>query len=165
MTLTQKAAFDPLSATEYDELIRLATPLYARRTADDTTAVTSPLKSDPVLLLTPDINAVYTFTGWLVVNAPAAQDFKFQWVTPASSTGWWTVKNTALAAGAGTVFQSPLTWGSSATMEGAAGDILLECFGTLVTAGVAGSFQLQYAPNTAGTVTIRTNSSIELRKR
>lgn len=165
MTVNQKSAFDSLSATEYDELIRLAQPPFARSTGSDNTAVTSPLRAHPTLQITPDINSVYTFTGWLYVTAPAAQDFKMLWTVPPSAAGWWTVKNTALAATAGTVFQSPLTWASSATLEGAGGDIILECFGVLVTTGVSGLFQLTYAPNTAGTVTVGANSTIELRKR
>lgn len=164
MTVNQKGAFDSLSATEYNELIRLAQPLFARSTGSDNTAATSPLRAHPALTLTPDINSVYTFTSWIYITAPAAQDFKMLWTTPPSASGWWTVKNTALAATAGTVFQSPLTWASSATLEGAAGDIVLECFGVLVTTGVSGAFQLTYAPNTAGTVTVQANSMIELRK-
>lgn len=164
MTVNQKGAFDSLSATEYNELIRLAQPLFARSTGSDTTAVTTPFRSHPTLTLTPDINSVYTMTGWIYVTAPAAQDFKLQFAVPPSASGWMTVKNTALGGTGGTVFQSPLTWTGGAVLEGAGGDIVMEIFGILVTTGVSGAFTFQYAPNTAGTVTVQANSMIELRK-
>jgi hypothetical protein len=165
MTVNPKAAFDSMSATEYNELVRLAQPLFVRSAGTDTYALTTPMHSHASLTLTPDINSTYTFTSWLIVTAPAAQDFKMQWLTPSGAAGWWTVKNQALAAGGGTVYQSPLTWPSSATLEGAGADIVMEIFGVLRTAGTPGALTLQYAPNTAGTVTVQVDSTMELRKR
>lgn len=165
MTVNQKGAFDSLSATEYDELVRLAQPLFARTTGTDTYALTTPFRSHPVLTLTPDINAVYTVTAWIVANVPTAQDLKIQWGVPTSSGGWWTVKNQTTAGAAETAWQNNLTWGSNAAFEGSGFDKVYEIFGVLTTAGVSGAFTFQYAPNVAGTVTIQANSTLELRKR
>lgn len=164
MTLVPKAAFDKVPATEYNELLRLAQPLFVRSAGSDSTALTT-FKTHPTLTLTPDINATYTFTAWIVANAPAAQDLKFQWITPSSAAGWWTVKNQTTAGAAETAWQNNLTWASNVAMEGSAVDKVFEIFGVLRTAGVAGALTLQYAANAAGTVTILADSTMELRKR
>ena len=164
MTINPKSAFDKVTATEYNELLRLAQPPFVRTTGTDTNASTT-VKSHPTLTLTPDINSTYTFTAWLVVNAPAAQDFKVQWLTPASSAGWWTAKNTAQGGTSGTIFQSSITWANPGVLEGAGGDLIYEIFGVLRTAATPGAFTMQYAPFVAGTVTVQIDSTLELRKR
>lgn len=163
MAVTDKAAFQVLTAQEYNDLIKLARPLRADKTGNESTAGTT-LQSDDHLLLSLESGANYDIEAWLIITAPAAQDFKIGWTTPTSPGGWWTVRNTALAATAGTVYQNSLTWGSSAIIEGSSGDQIIELRGVIDTSAGAGVLTLQWAANTAGTVTVQKYSTLLARK-
>ena len=163
MAVTNKPGFSVLTAQEYNDLIALARPLRADKTGNESTAGTT-LQDDDHLFLALESPAIYDINLLLWITAPAAQDFKLGFTTPTSPGGFWTVKNTALAATAGTVFQSPLAWSAGATLEGSASDIVVEIFGVIDTSSAAGTLRLQWAANTAGTVSVLKYSTMIGRK-
>jgi hypothetical protein len=163
MSVNNKPAFSQLAAQEYNELIALARPLRADKTGNESTSSTT-LQNDDHLFLSLESGAYYDIEGWLLVTAPAAQDLKLAWTTPTSPGGWWSVRNTALAATIGTVYQNSLTWAGSAILEGSAGDLIIELRGVIDTGSGAGTLQLQWAPNTAGSVTVQKYSTLLARK-
>lgn len=163
MAVTNKSAFSQLGAQEYNELIALARPLRADKTANESTAGTT-LQDDDHLFLSLESPFNYDIEMWLWVQAPAAQDFKMGWTTPTSPAGWWTVKNTALAATSGTVYQNALLWSAGATLEGSASDLIVEVRGVIDTSAAAGTLRFQWAANTAGTVSVLKYSTMIARK-
>lgn len=163
MAVTNKPAFSQLTSQEYNELIALARPLRADKTGNESTSSTT-LQNDDHLFVSLESPFNYDIEAWLIVTAPAAQDFKIAWTTPASAGGWWSVRNTALAATTGTVYQNSLAWSGSAILEGSAGDLIIELRGVIDTSSAAGTLQLQWAPNTAGSVTVQKYSTLIARK-
>jgi hypothetical protein len=160
MTVTNKAAFSVLTAQEYNDLIALAKPLSAIKPGSQNNATTA-FADDTALQVTLAANTTYEFRGWLVANAPAVTDIKFQYSTPAGVSGWWTVKNQTTAGAAETVWQKNALWSANLAMEGSGVDEVYEHFGILTTGAAGGLLKTQFAANAAGTVTMQANSMIK----
>lgn len=140
-----------------------AYPTVVRKTADQGN-VTTTFADDLELLAAVDASTGYDVEFWLLVTVPAATDIKIQHTVPAGSTGFWTPKARTIAGAADTVYQGSLAWGTPGQVEGSASPIVIEIFGVLVTAGVAGQIKLQFAANAAGTATVQTFSRVRLTK-
>lgn len=164
MTLPLKGAFDALTATEYNELIRRAYPLVARKTADDPYSTTSPLRNDPDLQVPIEVNSFYDVSLWIAAGVGTGVDFNLGFVFPGTVSGWWTFRNQTTAGALETVWQNTSAWSGTLSMEGSASDKAYQVFGVLATGSTAGQFQVRWGPLAAGTVTLRANSRLHLRK-
>jgi hypothetical protein len=160
MTVTNKAAFDVLTAQEYNDLIALARPVGAIKPTDQSNATTT-LADDAALQVTLASGTTYKYKGWFLANAGTAVDVKFSHSVPAGVSGWWTIKNQTVAGAAETAWQNSATWGSTVTMEGNAGDKVFESFGVIATGATGGLLKVQFAANAAGTAIMRAYSMIE----
>lgn len=160
MTVTNKAAFDTLTAQEYNDLIALARPIGAIKPTDQPNATTT-LANDSVLAVVLASGTTYKYKGWFVGNAGTTVDIKFAHTVPAGVSGWWTIKNQTVAGAAETAWQNTATWGSTVQMEGNAADKVFESFGVIQTGVTGGLVTVQFAANAAGTATMRAFSMIE----
>jgi hypothetical protein len=160
MAVTNKAAFDVLTAQEYNDLIALAKPIGAIKPGDQSNATTV-FTDDTALQVTLAAGTTYKYKGWFLANASAAVDIKFQHSVPAGVSGWWTIKNQTVAGAAETTWQNSATWGSSVQMEGSAADKVFESFGVIATGASGGLLKVQFAANAAGTVIMRALSMVE----
>lgn len=70
-------------------LLRSMLPLTARKTADTSRAATTTATADPHLQFEVEANAVYTMSGWLKYDGPAAADLNLDWSAPSGSLGEW----------------------------------------------------------------------------
>jgi hypothetical protein len=160
MAVSNKSAFDVLTAQEYNDLIALAKPIGAIKPGDQSNATTV-LADDTALQVTLAAGTTYKYKGWFVANAGTAVDIKFAHSVPAGVAGWWTIKNQTTAGAAETVWQNTATWGSTTAMEGNAGDKIFESFGVIATGASGGLLKVQFAANAAGTAIMRAYSMIE----
>lgn len=162
MAVTPKAAFDTLTATEYNDLIALARPIGAiKPSGSDQTNATTTLASDPQLVATLAPSTLYKYRGWFLMSIPTASDLKLAHTVPAGVAGWWTVKNQVLAGVDSTVWQNSAAWGATTQMEGSSADKVIETFGIIATGATGGVVTVQFAGVVAGTVIMRAYSMIE----
>jgi hypothetical protein len=160
MSVTNKAAFDVLTAQEYNDLIALAKPIGAIKPGDQANATTV-LVDDSALQVTLAAGTMYKYKGWFLAGVGAAVDIKLAHSVPVGVSGWWTIKNQTIAGAAETAWQNSATWGSTVQMEGSAADKVFESFGIIATGASGGLLKVQFAANAAGTATMRAYSMIE----
>lgn len=153
-------AGDEPTADEFNDLF----PRFKLKQADESVSASTTIQSDDELFLTVAASTTYQVTLDLVINSPAAADFKCQWSTPAGVSGWWTITAQNLAAAAETVYQGSLSWAGQAQVEGNAADKAVRLRGVLATT-VSGTLTFQWAQNTSsGTSTVKANSLLTLQK-
>ena len=147
--------------TPSGEELTAAYARFVRKLADEANATTT-IGDDDELLIDLDANKAYEVEHWLLINSPAATDYKIQHSVPSGVTGWWNARVRNLAAAADTVWQGTLGWGSQGQFEGSAADLMFQLKGILITSGTAGQMKLQWASNAAGTTTVKATSFIKL---
>lgn len=118
-----------------------------------------------------DANSRYLVECFLAYQTDATRDIKFQWSYPAGTTAWWGADG--IEAGAsGSVGQVnrqtlPIVQPHAFAGENAASvDVNAKPVAMFITAGVAGTIQLQWAQLTAGAFnsTVRNGSCIRVTK-
>jgi hypothetical protein len=141
-------------------------PRFVTKLADESITNNATPQSDDELFIAVASSTRYWVEMWMVFNSPAANDLKLQWTSPAGVAGWWRPAATNLAAASETIYQGSLAWGTQAQIEGSASDKSISVVGILVTAGTAGTLQLQWAQNTntGNTTTVKANSVLKIQK-
>lgn len=144
--------------------------LWAYKTAD-TARATATLSDDPHLLVTVEANAVYeveAFLSYVTTDATDA-DLNLDWTVPAGATGkWMGIAQPTTATGTdGTVRTVTTTIDAARNFGAIVGtDLGMIVKGTLVTAGSAGTYAVNWArTGAAGTLTLQQFSNLKLVRR
>lgn len=141
---------------------------FVRKASQTDRATTTVLADDPELTLAVVANAIYVAEIALFYQSQTAQDFKFQFTAPASSTIRYTLNglhsSTATTyaddqSGAQDLANVAAVSGIGSTLTG------VLCKGLLRTSGTAGNFKLQWAQVTSGaTTSLLVDSYMDLRR-
>jgi hypothetical protein len=155
------AAGDLPTAAQLEDL----RPRYARSTVDESVNNTSTLQNDDELFLTVAASSVYELTGVIHINSGSTPDFKIGWTFPTGLT----MRYTVLAFDSTGALFATTRYAETDTpaMAGAGvADEFIITGGLVITAGTAGTLQMQFAQNTptVGNSTRLLNSYIRLVK-
>jgi hypothetical protein len=134
---------------------------YVDKTADEVVTSSTAFQNDDHLVLPVAANAKYKLSSELLYAALAAADLKTEFAVPSGATGELKVGSYGVGVlAAGEV--STIT--SAAVFDGGDTTSMARLFGTITTAGTAGTIQLRWAQNTSnGTgTTIYAGSYLEL---
>ena len=152
------------------------TPLYARKTADESVTSSTTYQNDDELSLSVIANAVYEFRAMIIYEGATAGDIKTQWTMPTGATQYWVANdhpaNATLATDStdkGYIIStgaSPVGSTSGAIGTGAANALVAVHTGLLVMGSTAGTFRLQWAQDTSsGTATkVKVGSFVTLQR-
>lgn len=166
------AAGDILYATGANAIARLgsgsiasgaANPLYVVKSADQSLSTNTTLQNDDHLSKAIGANEIWWGELYLIVNTPAAADFKFAWTVPTSPTSarMSIVNFDNAAALTGTV--GDMTAGQSGIYGTTAVYPFLPVYFYLVNGSNSGTLQLQWAQNSSsGTTTVYKGSHMRL---
>jgi hypothetical protein len=136
-------------------------PVCAVKTADQTNTTTT-IADDTELQIALAASTSYEGYANLIINAPAAGDFKLQFSVPSGTTGFWSAITPSVAVST-TPYTGALAIATQAQQEGSASDIFCRATFQLTTTS-AGTFKVQHALNTAsGTLTVKAASILVAR--
>ena len=134
--------------------------LAARRSADSGAINSTTLASDASLLLPVLASGAYLVDWWLRIDSPAASDFKYSFVGPASATMVWASLGADIATtvNAPAAFADVLRWTDAPTIGTVVqhGSIAASTFqhirgqGYLEVSATPGNLQMQFAQVVAG---------------
>ncbi|MFI1889809.1 hypothetical protein [Streptomyces jumonjinensis] len=166
-------------------LLRAMLPLTARKTADTSRAATTTAAPDPHLYFDVAAGGVYTLSGWISYDGPAAADLTLDFSAPAGSQGEWTGWGPGVATVVGASTVPVLTTDTSSPrgymtrMEptdvtaartfgciNVGTPLTVTIWGTLRVGPVGGTYSLDWAQVTsdAGAVTLYADSWLSLRR-
>lgn len=166
--IAAKVAGDELPASHLDGRIDEVTPLFARKTADESVSnatTGSTLQNDDELFVAVAASTVYRFECLLHVSTSTTADFKTQFTVPSGATVRFGAPVITVAASA--VFPFSLDNTIAATIEGSGvATFSVQYTGLIVVSSTAGTMQLQWAQSTAdaSSTTVKTNSFLWLQK-
>lgn len=163
-----------LTAQMLADLEELAVPLYVRKTLDEPISSTT-MQADNELALTMTANAVYTLAGLLIVTGSVdTADINVQFSFPTGSTvqiggpGAGNAALTGAATGGSAEWiaranqtTSPtqaIPYGTSTSPTG------ITLTGSVEVGATAGALTLRWAPNGAGTTTVKAGSWLRLER-
>lgn len=159
-------ALEELTAANLNAAFTAVTPLFVRKTSDETVNNSAALQNDDTLVLAMAANTTYLLDLRLIVNTNATADFKYTFTVPAGATG-----NTHLFTGsnpdtAATSLQGPSSITATAAASGVAADQVILVQGIVIVSSTAGNLQFQWAQNTANAsdTKVKTNSYMVLTK-
>lgn len=144
-------------------------PIMAIKTSDETSGLaTTTLQNDDELFVSVAANTNYNVTGWIMESATGSNpDIKINYTYPAGATfkrtDWGPAVSSTVVAD--TIDTSPQTTGDSPRASGSERSIYIQ--GELKVGVTAGTFRVQWAPNTsdgANTTTVKAGSRIVLQK-
>lgn len=115
--------------------------LVAVKESDTVRNNTDVLTDDPDLSVSVEANSSYAFEAWLPQNATAAADFKQGLSYPSGSSGYWGWSQAAA--------QNALVLGANRVQGTNGTPKMSHIAGSLITAGTAGTFAIQWAQQTA----------------
>ncbi|MFM9796515.1 hypothetical protein [Streptomyces turgidiscabies] len=161
----------PPGTTLTSGLLTSMLPITATKTATESVTSSTTLQNDDQLAVPVEANATYEVALLLLHDSDAtvAGDIKVAWTGPAGATMNWGVHGANTSAGSSTgvtsVNMQTRTIVEFASFGGgdSTGTVAL-VFGTLVTAGTAGTLQLQWAQETSNAVAtnVRAGSRLTL---
>lgn len=143
--------------------------LFARKTADETISSSTTLQNDDHLFVSVAANTVYDVTLEMRELSQPGDDFKLGFTMPASATFTGALRGPATSATgfSGAETQSIEFTGGPLAIGGVAGvNLPISVRGLLITAGTAGTLQIQWAQNSssASGTTVKANSYLLLRQ-
>ena len=134
-------------------------PKGAVKTAIESVTSSTALQNDDDLFLSVDANAQYFVSCMVYCDGASTGDIKINFTGPASATFTGVVNGLALTGASGTDDQVASIELASAKSFGLAGGAgvprPLQVTGTLITAGTAGTFRLQWAQDTSDATATR----------
>ncbi|MFF2522225.1 hypothetical protein [Streptomyces liangshanensis] len=159
------------TAWSYPVLNGVGSKMFKRKTAD-TPRATATLSDDPHLTFSVAANATYRVDGALhwTTTDEAQADLNVDWTTPVGATGtyWGWAQPTSEGTTAGpvrtmsTAIDAARTYGADSDAANPGGMLFRA---VLITSAAAGTYALQFArTGTAGTLTMLTNSFLELER-
>lgn len=143
-----------------------------RKPSDTTRTSTTTVSADPSLTVAVAASSVYEVFAVVLVVSNTTPDFKSDWSTPASASGYYyaTRWDTAQTGGGADVQKFSRAW-NGGTVVGWSTNApgtpdIIEYRGFLITAGTAGSLTLRWAQNTsdAANTTVKADSLLRIRK-
>lgn len=142
------------------------TPLFVRKTSDETVNNSAVLQNDDALLLAMSASSTYLLDLRLIVNSGTTPDFKFTFTVPASTTGSIQIFEGSTPSTAAAVLQGPFSLTATSATSGIAGDQIILVQGVVVVSSTAGNLQFQWAQNTANAsdTKVKANSYMMLQK-
>lgn len=156
------------AATARANLGAAAAPLYSTSTADQTVTSSTTLVNATDLSVPVAANAVYEWSAHLRYNASPGGDIKLGITGPAGATAEWVADalTTGATGGVAAVSRTALNIGDTQGGAGVGIDTVARPAGRIVTAGTAGTLQIQFAQLAAdGTGTVlRAGSYITARR-
>lgn len=141
-----------------------------RKASDETVNNSSSLQNDDELFIPLDANSTYIFDGLITYTSGTTADFQMDFTAPAGATGRrWLINGASTITACSTTAMN-FNGGAidaSATGIGATGgtcDVPIK--GTVTTTGTSGTFQVQWAQNTADAsdTTVKAGSYLYWRK-
>ena len=106
---------------------------------------------------------VWAFSAFLIVDADTAPDYKVGWTYPAGCTmSWGPTGDPAHNLTGSSTWNYALTQADAAprAAAGVGNDFIDTYEGTIVNSTTSGTIQLQFAPNSVGSATLKANSHI-----
>lgn len=145
--MATQAELDVVSLT-----VAAQTPLFARKTADETVNNSDTLQDDDHLVLALVANKTYVVRGLLFADSGTTPDIKIAFTKPASSTYYWTTSQPVSSVATLPATQSGgvrrTTDSQVLGTVGAGTAVAVQLAGIIRTAGTAGNLTLQWAQNT-----------------
>lgn len=142
-------ALQELTAADLNAAFTAVTPLFVRKTANETINNSAVLQNDDALVLAVEANSTYLVDLRLIINSNTTADFKMTFTVPAGASGSVHYFEGSTPSTAAAVLQGPGSITGTAAFSGIAADQIVLVQGVLVVAGTAGNLQLQWAQNTA----------------
>lgn len=159
-------ALQELTAADLNAAFTAVTPLFVRKTSNETVNNSAVLQNDDALVLTMEASSSYLLSLRLIVNTGTTPDFKFTFTVPAGTTGSIHVFEGSTPSTAAAVLQGPFSLTATSAFSGIAADQVLLVQGVVVVSTTAGNLQLQWAQNVANAsdTIVGSNSYMMLQK-
>lgn len=142
------------------------TPLFVKKTSDETVNNSSTLQDDNELVLAGAASTTYDLEMRLIVNTGTTPDLKFTFTVPSGTTGSAQLFTGSNPDSAASGLQGPFSITATAAASGVGADQVLIVTGIVVTSSTAGNVQLQWAQNVANLsdTKVKADSYLILRK-
>lgn len=159
-------ALQELTAASLNDHFDEVTPLFVRKTSDETVNNSAVLQNDDALVLAVEASSTYIVNLRVIVNSGTGPDWKMAFTVPAGASGSVQIFEGSTPSTAAAVLQGPFSLTATLAFSTVAADQILLVQGVLVVAGTAGNLQLTWAQNaaTASNTTVKTNSYLWLTK-
>lgn len=159
-------ALQELTAADLNDHFDAVTPLFVRKTADETLNNDSALQNDDALVLAMEASSTYLVDLRLIINSGTTPDFKFTFTVPSGASGSVHIFEGSSPTSAATVLQGPFSITATLSVSGVAADQIILIQGVVVTSTTAGNLQFRWAQNTANATdtSVKTNSYLHLTK-
>lgn len=142
-------ALEELTAANLNAAFTAVTPLFVRKTSNETVNNSAVLQNDDALVLAVSASSTYLLSLRLIVNSGTTPDFKFTFTVPAGTTGSIQIFEGSTPSTAAAVLQGPFSLTATSATSGIAADQIILVQGVVVVSTTAGNLQLQWAQNTA----------------
>jgi len=138
-------ALQELTAADLNAAFTAVTPLFVRKTSDETVNNSAVLQNDDQLLLSVAANTVYELTSVIRYNSGATPDIKLHYTVPAGAS----LRITVFAQAAAVFLGYNQDETTTAVNDGVGSATACLVKGIYIGGSNAGTLQLQWAQNTA----------------
>ena len=159
-------ALEELTAADLNSHFTAVTPLFVRKTADESVISSATLQNDNHLFLSVAANTTYELTLRLIANSATTADIQFLFTFPAGLTMNLHSLEASGAGASNALFTGPFDQTSTRAISTTGSDQIITMSGLVMVSATAGTLQLQWSQfvSIASNTTVKTNSYMILRK-